>query len=210
MKKGQVLRFVVKPLVFAAALIPAALLVRGAASASLGPNPLETITHGTGDWALRFLLLSLAITPLRTVTGWNGLIRFRRMLGLFAFFYASLHLLTYLWFDQFFSWRSILADIPKRPFITAGFLAFVALVPLAVTSTAGMIRRLGGRRWRALHRLVYLAAGVAVTHYWWLMKADTSKPRLDASVLVVLLAARGLVAWRRRMSTGRRFAPQSA
>ncbi len=210
MKNGRVLRFVVKPLVFAAALIPAALLVRGAVEASLGPNPLEAITHGTGDWALRFLLLTLAVTPVRTVTGWNALIRFRRMLGLFAFFYASLHVLTYLWFDQFFSWRSILADIPKRPFITAGFLAFVTLVPLALTSTAGMIRRLGGRQWRALHRLVYMAAIVAVIHYWWLVKADTSKPRLYASVLLLLLAARAFVAWRHRVSAGRRFVPQSA
>lgn len=192
------MRFVGKPVVFAAALAPAALLAVGAVQGTLGANPLEAITHGTGEWALRFLLMTLAVTPARALTRWNPLVRFRRMLGLFAFFYAALHLLTYLWFDRFFAWQEIARDIPKRPFITVGFTAFVLLVPLALTSTNGMIRRLGGRRWRALHRLVYLAAFAAVVHYWWLVKADTSGPRLYAGVLAALLAIRLWVARPRR------------
>jgi sulfoxide reductase heme-binding subunit YedZ len=131
------------------------------------------------------------------------------MLGLFAFFYAVLHLLTYLWFDKFFEWPAIVADIPLRPFIAAGFTAFVVLVPLALTSTSGMIRRLGGRRWRALHRLVYVAALAAVVHFWWLVKADVSRPRLYALVLLALLASRAGIAWSRRRRAIR-FAGQSA
>lgn len=198
MTETSLVRFVGKPVVFAAALAPAALLAVGAVQGTLGANPLEAITHGTGEWALRFLLMTLAVTPARALTRWNPLVRFRRMLGLFAFFYAALHLLTYLWFDRFFAWQEIARDIPKRPFITVGFTAFVLLVPLALTSTNGMIRRLGGRRWRALHRLVYLAAFAAVVHYWWLVKADTSGPRLYAGVLAALLAIRLWVARPRR------------
>ncbi len=194
---ARAVRLFVKPAVFALALVPVARLAWLAAVQQLGANPLEAVTHGTGDWALRFLLLTLAVTPLRAVTGWNAVVRVRRMLGLFAFFYASLHLLTYLWFDQFFSWPDILRDIPKRPFITVGFFAFVILVPLAATSTAGMIRRMGGRRWQALHRLVYLAAAAAVVHFWWLVKADISQPRLYGLILLGLLAARAGVAVRR-------------
>jgi sulfoxide reductase heme-binding subunit YedZ len=186
-----------KILVFAAGLLPAALLVKGALDGTLGANPLETVTHATGDWALRFLLVTLAITPLRAAGGWNVLVRHRRMLGLFAFFYASLHLLTYLWFDKFFDWDQIVRDIPRRPFITVGFAAFALLVPLALTSTTGMIRRLGGRRWQLLHRLIYPAALGGVVHYWWLVKADTTGPRFYAGVLAGLLVARGIVAWRR-------------
>jgi sulfoxide reductase heme-binding subunit YedZ len=187
-----------KAALFLLALTPVAWLALRAAAGGLGANPLEAITHATGDWTLRFLLATLAVTPLRVLTGVNALIRFRRMLGLFAFFYGTLHLLTYLWFDQFFSWPDILRDIPKRPFITAGFAAFTLLVPLAATSTAGMIRRLGGARWRALHRLVYLAAILGVVHFWWLVKADVSEPRLYAVVLGILLVARLWVAYRRR------------
>lgn len=208
MTRHTAVRFVLKPLVFAAALVPAGLLACGAVRGTLGANPLEAITHGTGDWTLRFLLLTLAVTPARALTGWNALIRFRRMLGLYAFFYASLHLVTYLWFDKFFAWEEVLKDIPKRPFITVGFTAFVLLVPLALTSTTGMIRRLGGRRWQALHRLVYVAATSAVIHYWWLVKADTSTPRLYAAALAILLGMRAWVGWRRRAP--RRFVPQSA
>jgi sulfoxide reductase heme-binding subunit YedZ len=210
----------VKPAVFALALVPLGHLAWRAVQHRLGANPLEAVTHGTGDWALRFLLLTLALTPARALTGWNQIARFRRMLGLFAFFYASLHLLTYLWFDQFFSWPDILHDIPKRPFITAGFFAFVALVPLAATSTAGMVRRLGGRRWQALHRLVYLAAVAAVVHYWWLVKADLSSPRFYLLLLLGLLCARAGVALRRRAAKAtppgsagggpRIFAPKSS
>ena len=180
-----------KPLVFAACLVPLALLGWRAFNAQLGANPIETITHATGDWTLRFLLISLAITPLRRVTGWNRVIGFRRMLGLFAFFYATLHLFTYLWLDKFFVWADILHDIPKRPFITIGFSAFVLLVPLALTSTAWAIRTLGGRRWRALHRLVYVAAAFGVIHYWWLVKADVTLPATYACLLALLFAVRG-------------------
>jgi methionine sulfoxide reductase heme-binding subunit len=197
-----------KPFVFVGALLPAVWLATGAVRGTLGPNPLEAVTHGTGDWALRFLLATLAVTPLRAAAGWNWLVRFRRMLGLFAFFYATLHLLTYAWFDKFFDWPAIVADIPRRPFITVGFTAFVVLVPLALTSTTGMIRRLGGRRWRALHRLVYLAAIAAVIHFWWLVKADVSRPRLYGLVLLGLFAARAAVAFSRRRPSG--FVRQSA
>jgi sulfoxide reductase heme-binding subunit YedZ len=193
----RTVRFVVKPVVFAAALAPLVHLAHGAAFGGLGPNPIEAITHGTGDWTLRFLLITLALTPLRVLTGWNGFARFRRMLGLFAFFYGCLHLLTYVWLDKFFSWTDIAHDIPRRPFIAAGFTAFVVLVPLAATSTAGMIRRLGGRNWKRLHRLIYLSAIAAVVHYWWLVKADVSRPLRYAAVLAVLLAVRLFVAYRR-------------
>jgi len=197
MSSARLTRFVAKPAVFAAALAPLGLLAYGAATRGLGANPIEAITHGTGDWTLRFLLLTLAVTPLRALSGWNAIVRFRRMLGLFAFFYGCLHLLTYLWLDKFFSWADIVHDIPRRPFITVGFLAFVVLVPLAATSTAGMIRRLGGRNWRLLHRLIYLAAAAGVVHYWWLVKADISRPRLYALTLAALLASRLYVALRR-------------
>jgi methionine sulfoxide reductase heme-binding subunit len=208
MTTASLVRVVLKPLLFAAALVPAGQLVLGAVGGSLGANPLEAITHRTGEWALRFLLLTLAVTPARALTGWNPVVRFRRMLGLFAFFYATLHLATYLWFDKFFAWGEILADIPKRPFITVGFATFLILVPLAATSTSGMIRRLGGRRWQALHRLVYLAAAGGVIHFWWLVKADVSRPRLYGLLLVCLFAMRAAVAWSRRRGT--RFAMQSA
>jgi len=187
----------VKAALFVLALAPVAWLAWRATAGRLGANPLEAVTHATGDWTLRFLLATLAVTPLRALTGVNTLIRFRRMLGLFAFFYGTLHLLTYLWFDQFFSWPDILRDIPKRPFITVGVAAFALMVPLAATSTAGMIRRLGGARWRALHRLVYLCAILGVVHFWWLVKADVSEPRLYGAVLAVLLAARLWVSYRR-------------
>jgi sulfoxide reductase heme-binding subunit YedZ len=194
------LRRVVKLPVFAAALLPLAWLVRRGFAGDLGANPLETITHETGLWTLRFLLLTLAVTPLRRLFRWNAIIAYRRMLGLFAFFYGTLHLLTYLWFDQFFAWGEIARDISKRPFITAGMAAFAAMVPLALTSTAGMIRRLGGRRWRALHRLVYFAAAAGVVHYWWLVKADTRSPRTYAALLAALLLVRLLPLDRLRAS----------
>ncbi len=197
MAGARAVRFVVKPSVFAASLVPFGLMAHGAATGGLGANPIEAITHGTGDWTLRFLLLTLAMTPLRVVTRWNLFARFRRMLGLFAFFYGCLHLLTYVWLDKFFSWPDIVRDIAKRPFITAGFTAFVVLVPLALTSTAGMIRRLGGRNWNRLHRLIYVSAIAAVVHYWWLVKADLSRPLRYAAVLALLLAVRLLVAYRR-------------
>ena len=186
-----------KPLVFAVSLGPLAHLLVGAWQGSLGANPIETITRSTGLWTLRFMLITLTVTPVRRLSGWNDAIRLRRMLGLFAFFYGSLHLLTYVWLDQFFDWASIVKDVAKRPFITAGFSAYVLLVPLAITSTAGMIRRLGGRRWRRLHRLAYATAALGVVHYWWLVKADIRPPRNYAIVLAVLLLVRVVAALRR-------------
>lgn len=198
MAGARAVRFVLKPAVFAAALAPVGLMAYGAATGGLGANPIETITHRTGDWTLRFLILTLALTPLRAMTGWSGFARFRRMLGLFAFFYGVLHLFTYLWLDQFFDWPAILRDIAKRPFITAGAASFALLVPLAATSTAGMIRRLGGRAWKRLHRMAYVAALAGVVHYWWLVKADVSRPRAYAVALAIVIAARLAVAWTSR------------
>jgi len=179
-----------RPLVFAASLGPVFFLALGALQGTLGANPIEAITRSTGVWTLRFMLLTLAVTPLRVWSGWNDVIRVRRMLGLFAFFYGSLHLVTYVWLDQFFDWAAIVKDVAKRPFITAGFSAYVLLVPLALTSTAAMIRRLGGRTWRRLHRLAYVAAAIGVVHYWWLVKLDTRPPRNYGILLAVLLLVR--------------------
>ena len=187
-----------KPILFSAALVPVVSLGVGAWRDSLGANPIETITRSTGLWTLRLVIVTLAVTPLRRLTGWNEVVRVRRMLGLFAFFYGTLHLMTYLWLDQFFDWQAIAKDVVKRPFITAGFSAYVLLVPLAATSTAGMIRRLGGRAWRRLHRLAYVAAALGVVHYWWLVKLDTRPPRNYGLLLGALLAIRVWAAIRRR------------
>jgi methionine sulfoxide reductase heme-binding subunit len=157
---------------------------------SLGVNPIELVTRSTGTWTLVFLLITLAVTPLRRLTGWNWLVRLRRMFGLFAFFYALLHFTTYVWLDVFFDLEAIAKDIVKRPFITVGFAAFVLLIPLAITSTDAMTRRLGGKRWQQLHRLVYAIAVLGVLHYWWLVKRDLTEPIVYATVLAVLLAAR--------------------
>ena len=144
--------------VFALCLVPALLLAWRGFHGGLGANPIEFITHATGDWTLRFLAITLAVTPLRKLLRWPDLIKFRRMLGLFAFFYGSLHFLTYVWLDKFFDWADIVKDVGKRPFITAGFTAFILLVPLAITSTVGWIRRMGGKQWRRLHSLIYVSA----------------------------------------------------
>jgi sulfoxide reductase heme-binding subunit YedZ len=184
--------------VFLAALGPLVWLVYGVVADRLGANPIDVVTDETGTWTLRFLVLTLLVTPLRRWTGWNWLIRFRRMLGLFAFFYGSLHFLTYIWLDQFFALDDIVADIVKRPFITVGFLGFLLMVPLALTSTAGWIRRLGGRKWNLLHKLVYVSAIAGVVHYWWLVKADVSRPLRYAAIVAVLLGARAWFAWRRQ------------
>jgi sulfoxide reductase heme-binding subunit YedZ len=183
---------VAKVVVFLAALVPLALLIRGALTGNLGVNPAETIRLETGRWALKFLLLSLAITPVRRLTGWNILIQYRRLLGLFAFFYASLHLVTYWAFDLGFAFGPMLGDILKRPFITMGFAAFFLLVPLALTSTKGWIRRLG-KKWALLHRLVYVAAICAVIHFAWKVKVFTGDPVWYAVTLTVLLGFR--LAW---------------
>ena len=157
---------------------------------NLGANPIEFITRDLGDWILIFLMITLTVTPLRRLTGWNWLIKMRRMLGLFAFFYAALHFVTYIWLDQFFDLRDIVKDVIKRPFITVGFLAFVTLIPLAVTSTNAMVRRLGGKRWQMLHKLVYAIAILGVVHYWWLVKKDIREPLLYAAILAILLGIR--------------------
>jgi len=184
-----VLRFVAKPVVFVACLLPFALLFHGALIGDLGANPVERVTDVTGEWGLRLLLLTLAVTPLRRLTGWTWLQRFRRMLGLFVFFYISLHFLTWAWLDQELSLARIFEDIAKRPYVTVGFTAWLLLVPLALTSTRGMMRRLG-RRWQRLHRLVYVVAALGVLHYLWLVKADLLEPLVYALLLAVLLVSR--------------------
>ncbi len=175
---------------FLAALVPLAGLGWKALHDGLGANPIEVITHSTGDWTLRLILATLAITPLRRLTRQPWLIGVRRMIGLFAFFYGTLHFLTYIWLDKFFDLHEVLKDVAKRPFITVGFSAFVLLIPLAITSTTGWIRRLGGKNWQRLHRLVYLTAILGVIHYWWLVKADVRKPEQYAVMLTILLLYR--------------------
>jgi len=179
-----------KPVVLLACLIPLALLGWKAYNHALGSKPSEVITHATGDWTLRFLLITLAVTPIRKLTGQLWLIRYRRMFGLFAFFYGTLHFLTYVWLDKFFDLHEMLHDIAKRKFITVGFTGFVLLIPLALTSTKGWIIRLGGKRWQALHRLIYFSAIAGVIHYWWLVKADIHLPLEYAAVLTMLLGYR--------------------
>jgi sulfoxide reductase heme-binding subunit YedZ len=183
-----------KPLVFAVCLIPLGQLAYRAYDADLGANPIDTVTRFTGSWALIFLLASLAVTPLRRITRWQELIKFRRMLGLYAFFYALLHFSTFVGLDHFFDLNRIGKDIVKRPYVTAGFTAFVMMIPLALTSTAAMIRRLG-KRWRQLHRLVYVAAIAAVIHFYWLVKSDIRRPAQYAAVLALLLGYRLVVRW---------------
>jgi methionine sulfoxide reductase heme-binding subunit len=202
-----------KPVVFVAALGPFAWVVWAAVTGNLSANPLSDITNETGVWTLRFLCITIAVTPLRRLTGWHWLIRFRRMFGLFAFFYGSLHFLTYVIVDRFAGLDfpegivavrtlrdlavSVAHDIGKRPFITVGFTGWLLMVPLALTSTAGMIRRLGGRRWNLLHRLVYVSATAGVIHYWWQVKADVSLPVAYAVVVATLLLFRiGWARWR--------------
>ena len=175
-----------KPVVFVACLIPLLLLVIDAIRGNLGVNPIETITHQTGLWALRFLLITLAMSPLRSIGSVSWPLQLRRMLGLYAFFYSFLHLTTYIVLDQFFDWPAVVADIVKRPYITVGFSAFVLLIPLAVTSTNGMVRRLG-RRWKPLHRLIYVIGILAVVHFLWLVKADLLEPAIYGSILAALL-----------------------
>jgi sulfoxide reductase heme-binding subunit YedZ len=202
----RALRLVVKPIVFVAGLGPVAWLTWAALTGHLSVNPLSDLTNETGLWALRFLCITLAITPLRRLTGWNWVIRFRRMFGLFAFFYGTLHFLVYVIADRFagldfpdgiVSWTtvrnlamSVGEDIYKRPFITIGFTTLMLMLPLAITSTAGWIRRLGGKRWNLLHRLAYMAGITAVVHYYWLVKADVSSPLLYATIVTLLLGFR--------------------
>jgi sulfoxide reductase heme-binding subunit YedZ len=183
-----------KVLVFLACLGPVAVLTWKAFHQLLGANPVDVITRSTGKWTLVFLLVTLAVTPARRLLRMPWLIRFRRMLGLFAFFYGTLHLMTYVWLDQFFNVQSMLHDIAKRRFITAGMTAFALMVPLAFTSTRGWIRRMGGKRWQKLHRLIYFSAAAGVIHFLWLVKADRSRPLAYGSVLLMLLLFR-LATW---------------
>jgi sulfoxide reductase heme-binding subunit YedZ len=189
MSRSQLIS-IIKVVVFVAALLPLAWLVWKALHNDLGANPVEFVTHATGDCALIFLLTSLAITPLRKLTKVPELIRFRRMLGLYAFFYASLHLLTFAGLDHHFNWAEIVPDVYKRPFVTAGFTAWLLMVPLALTSTTWSIRKLGGKNWQRLHWLVYFSAIAAVVHYWWLVKKDITDPLIYGTILAVLLGWR--------------------
>lgn len=167
-------------------------------------EPLEAITRGTGDWVLYLLCITLAITPLRRLTGWNWVVKLRRMAGLFAFFYAFLHFLAFLWFDHFFDLAEMWRDVLKRPFITVGFIAFVLLVPLAVTSTNGMIRRLGGKRWQWLHRLIYLIAPLGILHFWWMKagKNNFTEPLIVGAIVALLLGVR--LVWARNKALAAR------
>ena len=191
--RAQWVRWVLKPAIFVVSLVPLAWLVADGFTDRLGANPVETIRLYTGDWTLRFLLVTLAVTPLRRLTGWNTVLRLRRMLGLFAFFYAVLHFVSYIWLDQFFMFDLIIEDVFDRPYITVGVASFLLLIPLALTSANAMIRRLGAKRWQRLHRLAYVAAIGGVFHFLWLVKSDVSQPAIYGAVLSVLLGYR--VAW---------------
>ena len=193
-----------KVAVFVLSAWPLLFIVWRTVRGDLTANPVEFYQHQTGDWTLRFLVFTLCITPFRKILNLPELIRFRRMLGLFAFFYVCLHFLTYLGPDQGFSLSGMLADVAKRPFITVGFLAFVLLIPLALTSTAGWIRRLGGKRWQMLHRAIYFAAALGVVHYYWLVKSDIRKPAFYGALVGILLA------WRIWSWTARKKAPATA
>ena len=213
MTHTQIIRRVVKPVVFVAALQPAGWLLYNAFWGDLGVNPVETITNHTGIWTLRFIVVTLALTPLRWLTGVNPLALFRRMAGLFAFFYGTLHFMTYFVLDHSLAFDGVWEDVVKRPYITAGFTAFVLMIPLALTSTQGWIRRMGGKKWNLLHRLVYLTAIGAALHYFWKVKLDTTSPVYYAVILAVLLAARVWKSASKRQaviaSAGARVARQS-
>jgi methionine sulfoxide reductase heme-binding subunit len=182
-----------KVVVFVNALVPLALLLWDLAYKNVGANPLEFVTRTTGMLTLIFLILSLAVTPIRKIFALNSLVKFRRMLGLFAFFYGFLHLTTYIWFDRLFNLRSTISDIAQRPFIAVGMLAFVLMTPLAITSTNKMVKRLGGKRWSRLHRIVYIAGAAGVLHFWMLVKSDTRLPLTFAFILFLLLGYRVFV-----------------
>lgn len=200
----------IKVFLFLLCLLPLAHLAWGTWQDALGANPIEFVTRSLGTWTLKFLLITLAVTPLRRLSGWHWLLRLRRMLGLYAFFYGSLHLSSYLWWDQFFDWSAIAKDILKRPFITVGMSAFLLMTPLALTSNAWAIRRLGGRRWQALHRSIYVIAILGVLHYAWLIKKDLFLPLIYFVLLALLL---GIRAWwrnqeRRGQQAGKYLTPR--
>jgi sulfoxide reductase heme-binding subunit YedZ len=198
-----------KGFVFLLCLVPLGMLIWRLLTNNLGANPVEFIQHATGDWTLRFLIFTLCITPFRKLLLLPDLIRFRRMLGLFAFFYVCLHFLTYLGPDQSFALAGMWKDVAKRPFITVGFAGFVSLIPLAITSTTGWIRRIGGKRWQMLHRLIYFAAVCGVIHYYWLVKSDVRKPLFYGALVAILLLWRlgGWVVKRRNQAPTRVTAP---
>lgn len=187
--------YVIKPILFLICLLPLTYISWLYYNNALGANPIEKVTRFSGDWALRFLLITLTVTPLRRMTGQAWLLRLRRMLGLFCFFYGCCHVASYVVLDQFFAWDEIWKDIIKRPYITIGMFTFISLVPLAVTSTNKMMKRLGGRNWKKLHQLVYVAGVGAVAHYLFLVKADASNPLLYGGALVVLLGYRAIFVW---------------
>jgi sulfoxide reductase heme-binding subunit YedZ len=190
MTQIQWIRWVVKPILFVLCLGPLTWLLWDGVTDNLGANPVETVRRYTGYWTLRFLLITLAVTPLRRLSGWNAIIRLRRMLGLFTFFYACLHFVSYIWLDQFFMWDAIIEDVFDRPFITMGYASFLLLIPLALTSTNGMVKRLGARRWQRLHQSVYVIGIAGVIHFFWLVKSDISRPVMYGAWLAVLLGYR--------------------
>jgi sulfoxide reductase heme-binding subunit YedZ len=200
-------RIALKGAVWAACLLPLALLARRAVTDDLGANPISFVTLWLGDWTLRMLLASLAMTPLRLVFGWSWPVSLRRLLGLFAFAYALLHMLVWVLLDHFFNWGQMAADVVKRPYITVGMTALLLMAPLAATSTAGMIRRLGGKAWRRLHRLVYVVGICGVLHYLWLAKKANPDPYYYAAALALLLGVRALDWVRRALARGHAPAP---
>jgi sulfoxide reductase heme-binding subunit YedZ len=201
MTQALVIKRVIKPLVFAACCAPAAWLLSRTFRGELGVNPLETLTNETGIWTLRLLVATVAITPIRWLTKWNPIITLRRMIGLFAFFYGTIHFFIYFLFDRSLQFDGLWEDVALRPYITVGFTAFVLMIPLAITSTSGWIRRLGGRRWNLLHRLVYVSAVGGVLHYWWKVKLDVTDPMFYAAIVAVLLGWRVVRAFGRRQAT---------
>lgn len=210
MTQTQLVRRVLKPVVFLACLVPAGLLLYHALWGDLGVNPLETLTNETGIWTLRLLVATIAITPIRWLTKWNAIITFRRMIGLFAFFYGTVHFFIYFLFDRSLMLDGLWEDVVLRPYITVGFTALVLMVPLAITSTKGWIRRLGGQRWNLLHKLVYASAVLGVLHYWWKVKLDVTNPMIYAAIVGVLLGWRIVKAITKRNEARRRTARASA
>jgi sulfoxide reductase heme-binding subunit YedZ len=195
--KRDMIRYL-KAAIWLGCLAPCGRLIFLGLTGQLGANPVEFITLSTGTWTLVFILVTISITPLRKITGQTWLTRLRRLIGLFAFFYACLHFITYIWLDKFFDAQEVIKDLSKRPFIMAGFLAFLTLIPLACTSTARSIRAMGGRNWQLSHRLIYLSSIAAVTHFWWKVKADVREPAIYAAILALLLGFRVLSAARKR------------
>ena len=206
MTTTTLLRRAGKPVVFVLCLEPLAWAVWLGFSGGLGVNPIEFLNRYLGDWAMRMILITLAVTPIRLITGWGGLLRFRRMLGLFAFFYVFLHVTNYVAVDQFFNWKIIWQDILKRTYITVGMTAVALLIPLAVTSTDAMVRRMGGKAWQSLHRSIYIVGPLVIIHFYMMVKADVREPLIYGAILAVLLGIRLVHALKRRIDRRRRAA----